>query len=75
MRQSGLSTTGWHFPNTGDIEEMLLCQSDRAHLIIFFRERLFNEVRHCVKTVFRENFDSAFEHLGKVDGKVVAIFA
>ena len=27
-------------------------------------------MRHCVKTIFRENFDSAFEHLGKVDGQV-----
>ena len=31
---------------------------------------LFEKIKHCVKTVFRENFDSAFEHLGKVDGFV-----
>ena len=31
---------------------------------------LFEKLKHCVKVVFRENFDSAFEHLGKVDGFV-----
>lgn len=31
---------------------------------------LFEKIKHCVKTIFRENFDSAFEHLGKVDGFV-----
>ncbi len=31
---------------------------------------LFQEIRTCVKTIFRENFDSAFEHLGKMDGRV-----
>ena len=31
---------------------------------------LFEKTKHCVKTVFRENFDSAFEHLGKIDGLV-----
>ena len=31
---------------------------------------LFEKIKHCVKSIFRENFDSAFEHLGKVDGFV-----
>ena len=31
---------------------------------------VFEKIKHCVKTIFRENFDSAFEHLGKVDGFV-----
>ena len=31
---------------------------------------LFDKIKHCVKTIYRENFDSAFEHLGKVDGFV-----
>ena len=31
---------------------------------------LFENIKHCVKVIFRENFDSAFEHLGKVDGFV-----
>ena len=31
---------------------------------------LFEKIKHCVKVIFRENFDSAFEHLGKVDGYV-----
>ena len=31
---------------------------------------LFEQIKHCVKVIFRENFDSAFEHLGKVDGFV-----
>jgi hypothetical protein len=31
---------------------------------------IFDCIKTCVKTVFRENFDSAFEHLGKVDGQV-----
>ena len=31
---------------------------------------LFEKIKHCVKTIYRENFDSAFEHLGKVDGFV-----
>ena len=31
---------------------------------------LFEKIKHCVKVIFRENFDSAFEHLGKVDGFV-----
>ena len=31
---------------------------------------LFEKLKHCVKSIFRENFDSAFEHLGKVDGFV-----
>ena len=33
------------------------------------REAVFQVIRTCVKTIFRENFDSAFEHLGKIDGK------
>lgn len=39
------------------------------------RKSLIQEVRNCVKTVFRENFDSAFEHLGKVNGKVGNYFS
>jgi dynein heavy chain len=31
---------------------------------------LFDKIKHCVRVIFRENFDSAFEHLGKVDGFV-----
>ena len=31
---------------------------------------LFEKIKHCVRVIFRENFDSAFEHLGKVDGFV-----
>ena len=34
------------------------------------RETIFQSIQHCVRTIFRENFDSAFEHLGKVDGHV-----
>lgn len=30
-------------------------------------------MRTCVRTIFRENFDSAFEHLGKVDGQVTLL--
>ena len=33
-------------------------------------ESVFNCIRGCVRSIFRENFDSAFEHLGKVDGMV-----
>ena len=33
-------------------------------------DAVYQCMRHCVKTIFRENFDSAFEHLGKVDGQV-----
>jgi dynein heavy chain len=40
--------------------------SEEAH-----RDALFDSVRASVKTVFRENFDSAFEHLGKIDGQVL----
>jgi dynein heavy chain len=42
--------------------DRLTCPEDTAIL--------FEKIKHCVKTVFRENFDSAFEHLGKVDGFV-----
>ena len=34
------------------------------------QDAVYQCMRHCVKTIFRENFDSAFEHLGKVDGQV-----
>ena len=33
-------------------------------------DAVFQCIRNCVKSIFRENFDSAFEHLGKVDGQV-----
>ena len=36
-------------------------------------DTVFKCIRQCVKTIFRENFDSAFEHLGKVDGQVTQI--
>lgn len=32
---------------------------------------LYNMLRECVRTHFRENFDALFEHLGRVDGKVL----
>lgn len=31
---------------------------------------LYNLLRECVRSHFRENFDALFEHLGRVDGKV-----
>ena len=34
---------------------------------------VFNCIRGCVRSIFRENFDSAFEHLGKIDGQVLPI--
>jgi dynein heavy chain len=34
---------------------------------------VFQCMRTCVRTIFRENFDSAFEHLGKVDGQVTLL--
>ena len=34
------------------------------------RAAIFDSIKSCVKSIFRENFDSAFEHLGKVDGQV-----
>ncbi len=34
------------------------------------KSEIFECIKACVRTVFRENFDSAFEHLGKVDGQV-----
>ena len=36
-------------------------------------DAVFQCMRQCVKTIFRENFDSAFEHLGKVDGQVTQL--
>jgi dynein heavy chain len=36
-------------------------------------DAVFQCIRGCVKTIFRENFDSAFEHLGKVDGQVTQL--
>lgn len=33
-------------------------------------DEIFSSIKGCVKTIFKENFDSAFEHLGKVDGRV-----
>lgn len=36
-------------------------------------DAVFQCIRSCVKTIFRENFDSAFEHLGKVDGRVTQL--
>ena len=36
-------------------------------------EAVYQCMRQCVKTIFRENFDSAFEHLGKVDGQVTLL--
>ena len=37
------------------------------------RLKLFESLKSCVKTIFRENFDSAFEHLGKVNGQVCSL--
>ena len=37
------------------------------------RLKMFESVKACVKTIFRENFDSAFEHLGKVNGHVTEL--
>ena len=37
------------------------------------RAIIFESVKNCVKSIFRENFDSAFEHLGKVDGQVTEL--
>ena len=34
---------------------------------------VFNCIKGCVGSIFRENFDSAFEHLGKIDGQVLSI--
>ena len=34
---------------------------------------VFNCIKGCVRSIFRENFDSAFEHLGKIDGQVLSI--
>lgn len=31
---------------------------------------LYNALRECVRTHFRENFDALLEHLGRTDGKV-----
>ena len=36
-------------------------------------DAVFNIIKTCVRTIFRENFDSAFEHLGKVDGQVTQL--
>ena len=36
-------------------------------------DAVFNCIRGCVRTIFRENFDSAFEHLGKIDGQVTQV--
>lgn len=33
-------------------------------------DAVFDCIQQCVRTIFRENFDSAFEHLGKIDGHV-----
>lgn len=33
-------------------------------------DAVFDCIKACVRTIFRENFDSAFEHLGKIDGHV-----
>lgn len=31
---------------------------------------LYNMLRECVRSHFRENFDALLEHLGRTDGKV-----
>ncbi len=31
---------------------------------------LYNMLRECVRTHFRENFDGLLEHLGRTDGRV-----
>ena len=31
---------------------------------------LYNILRECVRSHFRENFDALLEHLGRTDGKV-----
>lgn len=36
-------------------------------------DAVFNCIRQCVRSIFRENFDSAFEHLGKIDGQVTQV--
>lgn len=36
-------------------------------------EAVFASIRGCVKNIFKENFDSAFEHLGKVNGHVTQL--
>ena len=36
-------------------------------------DAVFDCIRQCVRTIFRENFDSAFEHLGKIDGHVTQV--
>ena len=36
-------------------------------------DAVYLSMRDCVKSIFRENFDSAFEHLGKVDGQVTQL--
>ena len=54
------------------VHEALRCFYDRlteTHEM----DAVFNCIKHCVKTIFRENFDSAFEHLGKIDGQVTQV--
>ena len=36
-------------------------------------DAVFNCIKGCVRAIFRENFDSAFEHLGKIDGQVTQV--
>ena len=51
------------------VHEVLRGFYDRLHCQKYM-DAVFKCIRACVKTVFRENYDSSFEHLGKIDGQV-----